>query len=128
MIPGSTEVLNNENNNPLISDDKKKDFQVDKLYTPEDKEYCNYLQQRLQRAKNQRNQPYPEFDGKTYSQDYDENIKVANTKLAPKKNEDDVIVSAGTVEAKLDALLSHVNNLDLGPEVMSFDRENNRIQ
>lgn len=116
------------NPNPLVTDDKKEDLKPDQLYTEKDKDYCGYLQQRLQRAKNARNQAYPEFDGKTYSQDYDENVKIANTKLAPKKNEDDVIVSAGTVESKLDALLSHVNNLDLGPEVMSFDRENNRIQ
>lgn len=126
-IPGSTEVLNNANNNPLVKDDKKEDFQPDKIYSLEDKEYCSYLQKRLVRAKNQRNQPYPEFDGKTYAQDFDENTKIANTKLPLKKNDDDVIVSAGTVESKLDALLSHVNNLDLSPEVMSFDRENNRI-
>lgn len=126
MIPGSTEVYNNANNNPLV-EDKKEDLQIDKLYSEEDKEYCGYLQKRLQRAKDQRNQAFPEFDGKSYAQDFDENIKIANTKLSPKKNEDDVIVSAGTVESKLDALLSHVNNLDLGPEVISFDRENNRI-
>lgn len=128
MIPGSTEVLNNANNNPLVKDDKKEDFQPEKLYSETDKEYCGYMQKRLSRAKDQRNQIYPEFDGKTYTQDFDENIKIANTKLAPKKNEDDVIVSAGTVESKLDSLLSHVNNLDLGPEVISYDRENNRIQ
>lgn len=126
MIPASTEILQNANNNPLVKDDKKEDVPIS-LYTKEDKEYCSYMQKRLQRAKDQRNQPFQEFDGKTYSGDYDENVKIANTKLAPKRNEDDVIVSAGTVESKLDALLSHVNNLDLGPEVLAFDRENNQI-
>lgn len=127
MIPGSTETLQDANNNPLIKDDKKEDLNVDKLYTPEDKEYCSYMQKRLVRARDQKNQVYEEFDGKNYYDDYSENVKIANTKLPSKKNEDDVIVSAGTVEAKLDALLSHVNNLDLGSEVMAYDHENNRI-
>lgn len=126
-IPGSQEIQKNQNQNPL-DNEKKEDLNADKLYSLEDKEYCTYLQGRLQRAKDARNQAYPEFDGKTYAQDFDENVKIANTKLPPKKNDDDVIVSAGTVESKLDALLSHVNNLDLGPEVLSFDRENNRIR
>lgn len=127
MIPGSTEVLQNQNNDPLIKDDKKEDFSADILYTPTDKEYCSYMQKRLVRARDQKNQIYEEFDGKNYYDDFSENVKIANTKLPSKKNEDDVIVSAGTVEAKLDALLSHVNNLDLGSEVMAYDHENNRI-
>lgn len=117
---------NNANNNPLV-EDKKEDFDIHKIYNEEDKEYTSYMQKRLVRAKNARMEKYPEFDGKTYAQDYSENIKIANTKLPPKKNDDDVIVSAGTVESKLDSLLSHVDNLDLGSEVMSYDRENNRI-
>ena len=127
MIPGSTETLQDANNNPLIKDDKKEDFAADTLYSPEQKEYCGYMQKRLARARDQKNQSYEEFDGKNYYDDFSENVKIANTKLPGKKNEDDVIVSAGTVEAKLDALLSHVNNLDLGSEVMAYDHENNRI-
>lgn len=112
--------------NPLVKENKEQ-FHSSEVYTEEEKEYCHYLQKRLEGARDQRNQVYDEFDGKTYIEDYNENIKIANTKLPSKKNEDDVIVSAGTVENKLDSLLSHINNLDLGAEVHAFDSENNEI-
>jgi hypothetical protein len=127
MIPGAEEILKGSSNENPLQKEKKEDFDSERLYTPDQKEYLSYLQGRLQRAKDQKNQPYEEFDGKNYYQDYDENVKIANTRLPEKKNDDDVIVSAGTVESKLDALLAHVQNLDLGPEVLAFDKENNRI-
>jgi len=102
------------------------DLPVD-FYSPEDKKYLTYLQSRLESAKRQKETPMPEFNNKTYYQDYEENQKIATTKLPPKKNEDDVIVSAGTIESKLEALLSHINGLDLSPEVLAFDRENNTV-
>lgn len=128
MLNGANENINypDSNQNPLQTEEKK-DVNINKLYKSEDKTYLTYLQRRLERAKNQRNQPYKEFDNKTYAQDFNENIKIANTTLPEKKNDDDVIVSAGTVESKLDALLSHVLNLDLGPEVLAYDSENNLI-
>lgn len=98
------------------------------LYQEKDKEYLSFIQNRLEKAKTQRSNPYPEFGGKTYLQIYNENENIANTVLPAKKNEDDVIVSAGTIESKLDALLSNINNLDIGPDVFAFDKNNNRIQ
>lgn len=112
--------------NPLLEEEKKADI-VEKIYSAEDKQYCSFLQDRLLNAKTQKEQSYPEFKGKTYFQYYEENEKIANTALPAKKNDDDVIVSAGTVEQKLDSLLSHINNLNLSPEVLAFDRENNRL-
>lgn len=98
------------------------------IYSEEDRAYLSYLQGRLESAKNQKEQPYPEFNGKTYYQYYEDNEKIANTHhLDPKKNPDDVVVSAGTIEQKLDSLLSHINNLNLSPEVHAFDNDNNKI-
>lgn len=97
-------------------------------YSDTDKVYLNsFLQGRLERAKRQYEIGYPILNGKTPMQIYDENEKIANTILAPKKNDDDVIVSAGTIEAKLDALLSNIANLDLEAEVFCFDRANNQL-
>lgn len=101
--------------------------EVTKLYTDKDKAYLGYLQKRLESSKKMKETPLPEFNNKTYYQDFEENVKIANTKLPEKKNEDDVVVSAGTVEAKLDAVLAHVSGLDLSPEVLAYDRENNQI-
>lgn len=111
--------------NPLLKTEQL-DLPAD-FYTQDDKKYLGYLQTRLEGSKRMKETPLPEFNNKNYYQDYEENIKIANTKLPEKKNEDDVVVSAGTVEAKLEALLSHINGLDLSPEVLAFDRENNQI-
>ncbi len=127
QILTDSEKINQGNSpeNPL-----NKDGVLDKpidLYSETDKTYLSYLQSRLESAKKQKESPLPEFNNKTYYQDFEENIKISHTKLPERKNEDDVIVSAGTVEAKLEALLSHVHNLELAPEVLAFDRENNMI-
>jgi hypothetical protein len=97
------------------------------IYNVEDKEYVSYIQNRLERARNQRQTPFVEFGGLTYDTYFLENEKIANTWLPPKKNEDDVIVASGTVEAKLDALLANVANLNLSPEVLPFDAQNNYL-
>lgn len=125
----STTIIPSSNNaqNPL---DKKTEETkpIEQIYNDADREYLTFMQSRLESAKRQRNNPYPEYNNKTYSQIYDENEKIANTMLEPKKNDDDVIVSAGTVEAKLDALLANINNLDLSADIFAFDKENNKIQ
>lgn len=113
--------------NPL---DKKVDENlkpIEVVYDVQDKEYIAFLQSRLENAKRQKEYAYPDTNGKTYYQIYEENEKIANTNLDPKKNDDDVIVSAGTIESKLDALLANVNNLNLTPEVLAYDSENNLI-
>lgn len=112
--------------NPLVKDEVKQIPAT--LYSEEDQAYLSFIQGRLESAKRQRANPYPEFGGKTYKQIYDENEKIANTFLEGKKNDDDVIISAGTVESKLDALLANINNLDIGPDVFAFDKNNQRVQ
>lgn len=97
------------------------------IYTEDQKQYTNFIQQRLENAKRQKNQVWPEYNLKNYYTIYNENERIANTMLEPKKNDDDVIVSAGTVESKLDALLANINNLDLSADIFSFDKENNKI-
>lgn len=114
--------------NPLDEEKKEEQISPEQIYDEKDKEYLSFLQLRLESAKRVRSQQFPEFNNKTYSQYFEENEKIANTyHLEPKKNEDDVVVSAGTIEQKLDAILSNINNLNLAPEVFAFNRKNNRI-
>ena len=115
-------------NNPINADKDKEQLELPSdFYDEKSKQYLTYLQVRLESSKQQKTAPHPEFNGKNYYQDYEENLKIATTKLPQKQNDDDVIVSAGTVESKLEALLSHINGLDLTPEIQAFDRENNEI-
>lgn len=126
QIPINIEKLATPLQNPLQKEEEKKD-DLNFLYSSEDKNYLSFLQRRLEDSRNMKNTPLPEFNNKTYYQDFEENVKIAHTKLPEKKNEDDVILSAGTIEDKLNSLLSHVANLDLSPEVMAYDRENNQL-
>lgn len=112
--------------NPLVKEEVKEIPST--LYQEKDKAYLDFIQKRLESAKKQRDANFAEFGGKTYVQYYNENERIANTVLPGKKNEDDVIVSAGTVESKLDALLSNINNLDIGPDVYAFDKNNERSE
>lgn len=107
--------------------DQKPAEDVSQIYSPEMKGYLTTLQTRLETAKIQKNQVWPEFKGRNIYQYFDDNEKIANTHLPAKKNEDDVIVSAGTVEQKLDAVLSNIANLNLSPEVLAYDEENAQI-
>jgi len=115
------------NDSPLDENDSKPQQEAADEYTTADVEYISYLQLRLETSKNVRNQTHDEFKGLTYLQDFDANEKVANTVLPPEKNKGDVVVSSGTIEQKLDALLSHVDNLNLGQEVLAFDKNANNL-
>lgn len=86
-------------------------------------QYKSFLEQRLKHSQETRDRSWPEFTDKTYLKYYEENEKIANTYLEAKKNEDDVKIASGTIEAKLNVLLSHIDNLNLTPEVLAFDKE-----
>lgn len=101
-----------------------KNDSVEPHYTPEQEAYLTFLQQLLQRAKENRDRAWPEFSGKTYLQYYEENEKIAHTYLEEAKNKNEKKLSTGSVESKLNTLLSHIDNLNLEPEVMAFDRNN----
>jgi hypothetical protein len=112
--------------NPL---DKKpgKNDKVEIEYTEEQYLYRNYLIQRLERAKENRDRRWAEFSGKTYLQCFEENEKIAHTYLEEVKNKNEEKISTGTIESKLNTLLAHVNNLNLMPEVLAFDRDNQSL-
>lgn len=101
---------------------------LDFQYEQKDKDYMAGLYTRLQTAKRQRDQIYEEFDNQTYTMRYLENRRKANSIIPPTKNDGDVKITAGTLEQKLDAVLSAVNNLNLTPEVHAFDEGNNKVE
>jgi len=93
------------------------------LLTAKQWEYQSYLEIRLARAQEVRDRSWPEFSRKTYLQQYQQNQKIAMTYVEPKVNEDDVAVASGTIEAKLNAVLSNIDNLNLTPEVHAYDKD-----
>lgn len=97
------------------------------IYSEQDREYLSFLQTRLQTGRDQKLIPYPEFNNLGYYQWYEQNEKVSNTYLEGRKNDDDVIVSAGTIESKLDAVASAIANLDFSPDIFAYDDNNNMV-
>lgn len=124
---GTNPPQSNPPENPIVPEEKSREESAVAIYTETDKKYLNYLQLRLEKARRNNDQAFEEFNGKTRLQYYEENEKIANTKLEPKKNEDDVVISAGTVESKLDALLSNLNTMNLSIEVHGYSKDNERI-
>lgn len=90
--------------------------------------YRGYLMRRLQDAKEARDTIHAEFNGKSYYQYYEENERVANTYLDEPKDPSEKKLSTGTIESKLNTLLSHLNNLNLTPSVMAYDKNNRSLQ
>jgi len=129
QLEKSINMANTEDtsNNPNVKEDKALDSPLS-IYTEEDKDYLTYLQQRLESAKNQRNGMFNEFNDMTYVEYFDSNEKIANTFIEEPDDDDDVSVSAGTVESKMDAILSNINSLNLKNDLFVFDKDNNEIQ
>lgn len=110
---------------PLLED--KVDVVGVPTYSVDDQKYFDQLKVRLETAKRQRERLYTEFGNLTYLQRYQQNKEKANTVLPTKKNEEDVVISTGTLEQKLEAVLSSVNNLNLSPEVRAYDENDVKV-
>jgi len=90
--------------------------------------YKSYLETRMLRAQEARDTKHAEFDNLTYLQDFEEKEKIANTLLETPKNKSQKALSTGTIESKLNSLLSHLDNLNLVPKVYAFDRNNKNLR
>jgi hypothetical protein len=110
--------------NPL---EKQEQVDISRDYEEKAATYRGYLMRRLQDAKEARDRVHPEFNNKTYYQYYEENERIANTLLDEPKNKGEKKLSTGTIESKLNTLLSHLFNLNLTPTVMAYDRNNRSL-
>ena len=108
--------------NPIVKAEEKID--PTPVYEEKAAPYRSYLMVRLQRAKEQRDRLHPEFSNKSYYQYFEENEKIANTYLEEPADKSEKKLSTGTVEGKLTTLLSHINNLNLTPDVYAYDENN----
>lgn len=113
--------------NPLdekkIKDGPNLETQNDPKMDDTQTQYQSFLEIRMTRAQEVRDRMWPEFSNKTYLLQFQDNEKIAMTYLEPKKNEDDVMIASGTIESKLNVLLAHIDNLNLSPEILAFDKD-----
>ena len=84
----------------------------------------NFLIQRIDKAKNMRDQNHDEFDGMTLQEYVEKNAKDAASYIKPRQNETDVEVTTGMPREKMLDLTSNVIRLNLKPNVLAFDKNN----
>lgn len=92
--------------------------------TDEEALYLNRIKERLVRARNVRDKAHDEFDGQSYVHRCEQNRRLMNSAINPKKNKEDTAFTTGTARQKAMALLAAVNNLNLEPDVTAYDNEN----
>lgn len=96
------------------------------LNAEQNKRYLLF-KQRCTWAKEQRDQVRMEFDDLTYEKDYILNQKAAIAYLRPKKNDDEVRIVTGTTEKKLEVLSNEIMAMNLQPEAVAYDGDDNEI-
>lgn len=96
-------------------------------FSEEEAEQLSAIVTRLVRAKQDRDTTHPEFNEKTYIEQYQENERLANTYVKGKKFDGDVEIASGTVEQKMFAVLSEINRLRLSPEIIAYDENNDEL-
>jgi hypothetical protein len=90
-------------------------------FSEDEDRYLGNLRTRLEKTKEIYSQPFSEFDGMTYEQNWQKNEDLANTKIPPKKNKQDVQYASGTIRTKLFAFLSSLLGLNLSGDVSAYD-------
>ena len=96
-------------------------------YTEEEQEYRSQLIREMTYARDQREQNHDEFDGMTYTEWWESNIKAAAGYIPPKKNEQDVAIVTGTTKEKKNSLLSNILNFDFNSDIEAFDKDDRLI-
>lgn len=96
-------------------------------YTEDEVKYLGNLQKRLEQTKNLREQPHSEFDDMTYTQYWQKNEDLANIKIKPKINKQDIQFQTGTLRTKLFAFLSSLLGLNLSGDISAYDKNDMKI-
>jgi hypothetical protein len=92
-------------------------------YSESEIKYLGALQDRLEQARNQREQKHDELDGMTYSQYWQSNERWVNTYIKPKEHKDENNYTSGLIRHKLFAFLAELIGLDLSPDISAYNEE-----
>lgn len=95
--------------------------------TPEEAIQYSKIAQRIIDARAQRETPRDEFDGMSYEQTYLSNRRAAMSYLTPKKNDDEVRVNTGTTEKRIELVMNELLALNVGTDVLAFDKDDNLL-
>jgi hypothetical protein len=83
--------------------------------------------ERLEHARQERSALREEFDDMSYEIDYFYNKRAANAYLPKKSNDNETRVNTGTIEKKVEVLMSELMAMNLQPEAKAYDLNDNEI-
>lgn len=90
-------------------------------YTPAEEQYLKTTMTRLCQMRDEREKPRPQFNGMTYSQWDDTNIKADLSYIPPAKNRGDTRIVTGMTRDKDSTLLSTCLSYDFEPNIAAYD-------
>lgn len=108
-----------------LSQEQTQDIAVP--YSQDELNYRGFLEFRLSRARDQREDTHIELDDDTYSTYYLGNAKGASSYNPPRQNREDSRVVTGTTLEKENTLLSTLLNFNFDASLRPYDRFNNEI-
>ncbi len=97
-------------------------------YSDDELKYLKELRGRMISSRNARDMEHDEFDGMSYTTQYEINERLANTFVKPKTNKEDTNFQSGVIRQKLFALLAAINGLDLRADISAFGQDGFQIQ
>lgn len=94
------------------------------VYTNSERAYLRELIRLLNQSRDDREKPLPEFDGMTYSQNYDTNKRADMAYVAPKVNRVEKRVVMGVTREKDNFVISKIKSYQFEPTITSFNPDN----
>lgn len=91
-------------------------------------EQKTFVINRINKAKDQRDQRLHEFNGLDFMTDDQANRDIRNSYIRPKINDDEVRINTGTVEKKMISVVNEILNLNMQPEVNAYDENDKMVQ
>jgi hypothetical protein len=96
-------------------------------YEKEEGQYRTMILNKIEQARQERDQNHDNFDGMTYLEYYESNAKAARSYIPPKKNEEDTRIVTGITEEKVNTMLSSILSFNFEPNIEAFDVEDELV-
>lgn len=96
-------------------------------YTKEEIAFRSKCISEMEKAKEQRDQSYAEFDDMNFLNYWESNARAANGYMPPKVDEQDVRVTTSTTYEKKNALLANILNLNLEPDIEAYNVKDQQL-
>lgn len=93
-------------------------------YSETEGQYRDFLLRLLEQDRDNREQAHDEFNGLSYTDRYEANMKAGNSYTPPRKNAEDTSIVTGTTREKKNAIINSVLSLVFDTTFRAFDPNN----